>query len=89
MNSNLTVKMGNYNHGRYLPELLDLVVSGMVNPTAFITQHEKPIRGQGLRDLRPPQGRLTQGHPGLRLISMSPAALAERGDRGSMPEPAR
>ncbi|PWW53168.1 zinc-dependent alcohol dehydrogenase [Actinokineospora spheciospongiae] len=42
MNSNLTVKMGNCNHRRYLPELLDLVVSGVVDPTTFITQHEEP-----------------------------------------------
>jgi threonine dehydrogenase-like Zn-dependent dehydrogenase len=43
MNKNLTVKMGNCNHRRYLPELLDLVVNGTVDPTAFITQHERPV----------------------------------------------
>lgn len=43
MNRNLTVKMGNCNHRRYLPELLDLVVSGTVDPTAFITRHERPV----------------------------------------------
>ena len=42
MNKNLTVKMGNANHRRYLPRLLDLVASGAVDPTAFITQHEQP-----------------------------------------------
>lgn len=42
MNKNLTVKMGNCNHRRYIPGLLDLVVSGVVDPTAFITQHERP-----------------------------------------------
>ncbi|WP_026923809.1 zinc-dependent alcohol dehydrogenase [Glycomyces arizonensis] len=42
MNKNLTVKMGNCNHRRYLPGLLDLVVSGTVDPTAFITRHERP-----------------------------------------------
>ncbi|KOV81265.1 zinc-dependent alcohol dehydrogenase [Nocardia sp. NRRL S-836] len=42
MNKNLTLRMGNCNHRRYLPRLLDLVVSGVVDPTAFITQHEKP-----------------------------------------------
>jgi threonine dehydrogenase-like Zn-dependent dehydrogenase len=42
MNKNLTVKMGNCNHRRYLPRLLDLLVSGVVDPTAFITQHEAP-----------------------------------------------
>lgn len=42
MNRNLTIKMGNCNHRRYLPHLLDLVASGVVDPLAFITQHEKP-----------------------------------------------
>ncbi|HEX2145766.1 MAG TPA: zinc-dependent alcohol dehydrogenase [Glycomyces sp.] len=41
-NKNLTLKMGNCNHRRYLPELLDLVVAGTVDPTAFITRHEDP-----------------------------------------------
>lgn len=40
MNKNLTIKLGNCNHRRYLPYLLDLVVSGVVEPTAFITQKE-------------------------------------------------
>jgi threonine dehydrogenase-like Zn-dependent dehydrogenase len=42
MMKNLTVKAGNCNHRRYLPRLLDLVVTGVVDPTAFITQHEEP-----------------------------------------------
>ncbi|GAB3656822.1 zinc-dependent alcohol dehydrogenase [Glycomyces tarimensis] len=42
MNKNLTMKMGNCNHRRYLPGLLDLVVSGTVDPTAFLTRHERP-----------------------------------------------
>jgi threonine dehydrogenase-like Zn-dependent dehydrogenase len=43
MNKNLTVNMGNCNHRRYLPGLLDLVVSGTVDPTAFITRHVDPV----------------------------------------------
>lgn len=42
MNKNLTLRMGNCNHRRYLPRLLDLVLTGVVDPTAFITQHEEP-----------------------------------------------
>ncbi|HLU27679.1 MAG TPA: zinc-dependent alcohol dehydrogenase [Glycomyces sp.] len=42
MNKNLTVQMGNCNHRRYIPGLLDLVLSGTVVPTAFITRHERP-----------------------------------------------
>jgi len=43
MNKNLTVKMGNCNHRRYLPRLLSMVASGGFEPTAFITQHERPV----------------------------------------------
>jgi threonine dehydrogenase-like Zn-dependent dehydrogenase len=42
MNKNLTIKMGNCNHRRYLPRLMDLVASGTVDPTRFITQHTEP-----------------------------------------------
>jgi threonine dehydrogenase-like Zn-dependent dehydrogenase len=42
MNKNLILKMGNCNHHRYVPELLDLVAAGLVDPAAFITQEEKP-----------------------------------------------
>ncbi|GLY47787.1 alcohol dehydrogenase catalytic domain-containing protein [Lentzea sp. NBRC 102530] len=42
MNKNLTVRMGNCNHRRYLPRLMDLVLTGVVDPIPFITQYEKP-----------------------------------------------
>ncbi|MFD5826498.1 zinc-dependent alcohol dehydrogenase [Lentzea sp. NPDC060358] len=42
MNKNLTLRMGNCNHRRYVPRLLDLVLTGAVDPLQFITQHEKP-----------------------------------------------
>ena len=42
MNKNLTVKMGNCNHRRYLPRLLNMVAAGTVDPTAFITRHTEP-----------------------------------------------
>ena len=42
MNKNLTLRMGNCNHRRYIPDLLDLVLTGVVDPTAFITRHESP-----------------------------------------------
>jgi threonine dehydrogenase-like Zn-dependent dehydrogenase len=38
MNKNLTINMGNCNHRKYLPTLIDLVKSGVVDPTAFLTQ---------------------------------------------------
>ncbi|GGM85491.1 glutathione-dependent formaldehyde dehydrogenase [Lentzea pudingi] len=42
MNKNLTLRMGNCNHRRYVPRLLDLVLTGSVDPLQFITQREKP-----------------------------------------------
>lgn len=42
MNKNLTIHLGNCNHRRYLPELLDLVRTDVVDPTAFITRREEP-----------------------------------------------
>ncbi len=42
MNKNLTLRMGNCNHRRYIPRLLDLVATGVVDPAKFITQHEPP-----------------------------------------------
>lgn len=37
---NLTLQMGNCPHRRYVPELLELVVSGAVDPTQILTQEE-------------------------------------------------
>ncbi|UJA20816.1 glutathione-dependent formaldehyde dehydrogenase [Thermoleophilia bacterium SCSIO 60948] len=38
MGKNLTLKMGNCNHRRYIPELVGLVRSGAVKPSELITQ---------------------------------------------------
>jgi threonine dehydrogenase-like Zn-dependent dehydrogenase len=40
MNRNLTIRLGNCNHRRYIPRLLDLVATGAVDPARVITQHE-------------------------------------------------
>lgn len=40
MNKNLTLKMGNCNHRKYIPKLVDLVQSGVVTPTQILTQVE-------------------------------------------------
>ncbi|RLV56511.1 glutathione-dependent formaldehyde dehydrogenase [Aeromicrobium phragmitis] len=40
MNKNLTVKMGNCHHRRYLPKLVDLVRTGAVDPATVLTQTE-------------------------------------------------
>ena len=38
MNKNLVVKMGNAEHRRYIPQLLDLVATGAVDPSTTLTQ---------------------------------------------------
>ncbi len=38
MNKNLTVKMGNCNHRKYVPHLVELVRSGVLDPTEVLTQ---------------------------------------------------
>jgi len=40
MSKNLTVKMGNCNHRRYIPRLLDMVRAGSVDPSTVLTQVE-------------------------------------------------
>jgi threonine dehydrogenase-like Zn-dependent dehydrogenase len=39
MMKNLTITMGNCNHRRYIPRLVDLVRSGSLDPSALVTQH--------------------------------------------------
>ncbi|GAB3226975.1 zinc-dependent alcohol dehydrogenase [Kineococcus gypseus] len=47
MNKNLVLKMGNCEHRRYLPPLLDLVASGLVDPSTVVTQ-EAPLAQDAL-----------------------------------------
>lgn len=38
MNKNLTIKMGNCNHRKYIPHLVELTRSGVIDPAAMLTQ---------------------------------------------------
>jgi threonine dehydrogenase-like Zn-dependent dehydrogenase len=40
MNKNLTINMGNCHHRKYIPHLVELVRSGIIDPTAILTQIE-------------------------------------------------
>lgn len=42
MEKNLTLKAGNCNHRRYMPDMIELVRSGVIRPEQFLT-HVKPI----------------------------------------------
>ncbi|HJS98364.1 MAG TPA: zinc-dependent alcohol dehydrogenase [Terriglobales bacterium] len=44
MNKNLTLRMGNCNHRKYIPKLVDLVRTGAVDPTGILT-HVGPLVG--------------------------------------------
>lgn len=40
MNKNLTIKMGNCNHRKYIPKLIELVMARAIDPTQVLTQRE-------------------------------------------------
>ena len=42
MNRNLTLRMGNCNHRKYIPKLVELVRSKTIDPTDFVSKH-KPM----------------------------------------------
>jgi len=42
MNKNLTIKMGNCNHRRYIPKLVELVATGVIDPTQVLS-HVEPV----------------------------------------------
>lgn len=42
MNKNLAINMGNCNHRKYLPRLLELVRSGIIRPEEFFSQ-KRPL----------------------------------------------
>lgn len=42
MNKNLTLRMGNCNHRKYIPLLLELVASGVVDPLKILS-HQEPL----------------------------------------------
>lgn len=73
MNKNLTIKMGNCNHRKYLPMLIDLVRSGAVDPTEILpTQHEpltSAIEAYKAFDKR---------EPGWIKVVLEPAAVSTR-----------
>ena len=41
MFKNLTLRMGNCNHRKYIPHLVELVRTGVVDPTKVLTQHDE------------------------------------------------
>lgn len=70
MNKNLTLKMGNCNHRRYIPELLELVRTGAVDPAAILTEHEPLVSAVEAYE------QFDRRQPGWLKVELQPAAAA-------------
>jgi threonine dehydrogenase-like Zn-dependent dehydrogenase len=70
MNKNLTINMGNGNHPRYIPKLLEMVESGVVHPESVVTQREP------LRDVIEAYREFDQRRPGWLKVAVDPTARA-------------
>ncbi|APR84389.1 Threonine dehydrogenase [Minicystis rosea] len=71
MNRNLTLRMGNCNHRKYIPRLVDMVESGIVEPEKVLTQREpitSAIDAYRAFDRR---------NPGWMKVELAPAAKAK------------
>ncbi|MDQ3607716.1 MAG: glutathione-dependent formaldehyde dehydrogenase [Actinomycetota bacterium] len=69
MNKNLTLKMGNCNHRRYIPELIELVRTGAVDPSRVLTQIE-PV-GSAVEAYE----RFDRREPGWLKVELDPAEV--------------
>jgi threonine dehydrogenase-like Zn-dependent dehydrogenase len=71
MNKNLTVKMGNCNHRKYIPHLLELIRTGAVDPTRLLS-HVEPLTG-----VIDAYRAFDQRWPGWMKVELSPAGVHE------------
>ena len=71
MGKNLTLKMGNCNHRRYIPRLLDLVRTGAIDPATVLTQ-EAP-----LTSALDAYTTFDQRESGWTKVALQPAAASE------------
>ena len=68
MNKNLDIRMGNCPHRRWIPELIDLVASGLVDPSRVLTQVE------GTTDAISAYERFDLREPGWTKVALDPTA---------------
>jgi threonine dehydrogenase-like Zn-dependent dehydrogenase len=68
MNRNLTVKAGNCNHRHYLPQLLQLVANGSVDPALLLTETEP------MTDVMAAYREFDLREPGWVKVALNPAA---------------
>jgi threonine dehydrogenase-like Zn-dependent dehydrogenase len=72
MNRNLTIRMGNCNHRRYLPMLVRLTATGALRPERVLTQREP------MRDAIAAYRAFDRREPGWIKVELTPAASARR-----------
>jgi len=69
MMKNLTVNMGNCNHRHYLPQLIELVADGAVDPSLLLTEDE-PVS-----DAIDAYRQFDRREPGWVKVALQPAAV--------------
>jgi threonine dehydrogenase-like Zn-dependent dehydrogenase len=72
MNKNLRLNMGNCNHRKYLPRLVELVRSGVMRPEQFFTQK------QPMLSVIDAYHHFDQHEPGWMKVKLEPSASAAR-----------
>ncbi|AKF04205.1 zinc-dependent alcohol dehydrogenase [Sandaracinus amylolyticus] len=68
MNKNLTIRMGNCNHRKYIPQLVDLVRSKAVDPVEILTKVEP------LHDVKKAYEAFDARKPGWLKVALNPSA---------------
>jgi threonine dehydrogenase-like Zn-dependent dehydrogenase len=68
MNKNLTIKMGNCNHRKYIPHLVELTRTGAVNPSAVLSEL------QGVTDAVAAYKAFDERRPGWLKVELEPTA---------------
>jgi threonine dehydrogenase-like Zn-dependent dehydrogenase len=69
MMKNLTLTMGNCNHRKYIPHLVELTRAGVVDPSALVTQIADT------HDVIEAYQKFDQRRPGWLKVALDPAAV--------------
>ena len=70
MNKNLTIKMGNCNHRQYIPKLVEMVRTGVIDPRDILTKREP------LTDAIEAYKAFDQRQPGWMKVELVPGQTA-------------
>ena len=84
MGKNLTIRLGNCDHRRFIPPLLERVRSGAVDPERVLSHLEPLVSDRRVRALRRAGSGLGQGRAPARVVSLSvPPAASHAGPRSA------